>query len=69
MLAVWLADAPDVMLEVMEEETLRFVLKYSPNYGKVHENIHLRVAKLPIEDQIRNIRFSPSLSCLASEYA
>ncbi|CAM6107217.1 unnamed protein product [Calypogeia fissa] len=56
MLAVWLADAPEVMLEVMEEEAKRFVLKHSPLYGKVHENIHLRVTKLPIEDQIRNIR-------------
>lgn len=66
MLAVWLADAPEAMLEVMEEESSRFVLRHSPNYAKVHENIHLRIGKLPIEDQIRNIRCAYLLSVSVS---
>ncbi|KAL2635726.1 hypothetical protein R1flu_007205 [Riccia fluitans] len=56
MLAVWLADAPDAMLEIMEEETVKFVMKHHEKYAMLHERIHLRVGKLPIEDQIRNIR-------------
>ncbi|BBN03861.1 DNA replication licensing factor MCM2 [Marchantia polymorpha subsp. ruderalis] len=56
MLAVWLADAPEAMLEIMEEETVKFVMKHHQKYSMLHERIHLRVGKLPIEDQIRNIR-------------
>jgi DNA replication licensing factor MCM2 len=55
-LAIWLADAPQALLEIMEEGALQFVHKHHPNYNKIHEKIHLRITHLPLEDKIRNIR-------------
>lgn len=55
-LAVWLADAPQPVLEIMDEEAQSFVLRHHPNYSKIHDKIHLRITNLPLEDKIRNIR-------------
>jgi DNA replication licensing factor MCM2 len=55
-LAIWLADAPQALLEIMEEGALQFVHKHHPNYNKIHDKIHLRITHLPLEDKIRNIR-------------
>ncbi|KAJ7295046.1 hypothetical protein O6H91_Y216100 [Diphasiastrum complanatum] len=55
-IAIWLADAPQSVLEVMEEVALSTVLRYHPNYVKIHDRIHVRIANLPVFDQIRNIR-------------
>jgi len=59
-LAIWLADAPQALLEIMEEGALQFVHKHHPNYNKIHEKIHLRITHLPLEDKIRNIRHDTS---------
>lgn len=55
-LAVWLADAPQPVLEIMEEEAQAFVRRHHPNYSKIYDKIHLRITNLPLEDKIRNIR-------------
>ncbi|XP_024380390.1 DNA replication licensing factor MCM2 [Physcomitrium patens] len=55
-LAIWLADAPQPLLEIMEEEANAFVLRHHPNYSKIHEKVYLRISNLPLEDKIRNIR-------------
>ncbi|GBG79965.1 hypothetical protein CBR_g30227 [Chara braunii] len=55
-LAVWLADASQPMLEVMEEVAKEVVFKYHPNYEEVHNQIYVRITGLPVEDKIRDIR-------------
>eukprot|EP00250_Pteridium_aquilinum_P033332 c5464_g1_i1 orf=283-3030(-) len=55
-IAIWLADAPQSVLEVMEEVALNVVLRFHPNYEKIHDKIFVRVTNLPVFDQIRNIR-------------
>lgn len=56
-LAIWLADAPQDLLEILVEEANAFVLRHHPNYKKIHDIIHLRITGLPLEDKIRNIRY------------
>eukprot|EP00249_Psilotum_nudum_P028835 c38786_g1_i1 orf=143-2887(+) len=55
-IAIWLADAPQSVLEVLEEVALNVVLRLHPNYQKIHNKIYVRVTNLPVFDQIRNIR-------------
>lgn len=55
-LAIWLADAPQALLDVLKEEANAFVLRHHPNYKKIYDTIHLRITNLPLEDKIRNIR-------------
>jgi DNA replication licensing factor MCM2 len=56
-LAIWLADAPQALLDVLKEEANAFVLRHHPNYKKIYDTIHLRITNLPLEDKIRNIRY------------
>jgi len=56
LLATWIADAPTVMLELFDEVALTEVLKLYPSYGDIHPDVFVRIAGLPIEDQIRDIR-------------
>jgi DNA replication licensing factor MCM2 len=55
-ISIWLADAPQSMLEVMEEVALNVVLNLHPNYRNIHDKIYVRITNLPVYDQIRNIR-------------
>lgn len=55
-IAIWLADAPQSVLEVMEEVAKRVVFNLHPNYKNIHETIYIRITNLPVYDQIRNIR-------------
>ncbi|XP_050221572.1 DNA replication licensing factor MCM2 [Mercurialis annua] len=55
-IAIWLADAPQSVLEVMEEVAGSIVFKLHPNYKNIHQKIYVRVTNLPVYDQIRNIR-------------
>jgi DNA replication licensing factor MCM2 len=55
-IAIWLADAPQSVLEVMEEVALNVVLNLHPNYRNIHDKIYVRITNLPVYDQIRNIR-------------
>ncbi|KAL3835760.1 hypothetical protein ACJIZ3_010496 [Penstemon smallii] len=55
-IAIWLADAPQPVLEVMEEVANKFVFDLHPNYRKIHKKIYVRITNLPVYDQIRNIR-------------
>ncbi|EFJ31227.1 hypothetical protein SELMODRAFT_88537 [Selaginella moellendorffii] len=62
-LAIWLADAPESILEVMEEVLQTVVLKLYPNYGKIHERVHVRVTNLPFLYFARTCR-KTHLNCL-----
>ncbi|CAA2977885.1 DNA replication licensing factor MCM2 [Olea europaea subsp. europaea] len=55
-IAIWLADAPQSVLEVMEEVANKVVFDLHPNYKKIHQKIYVRISNLPVYDQIRNIR-------------
>ncbi|GAB2225414.1 hypothetical protein Droror1_Dr00006206 [Drosera rotundifolia] len=55
-IAIWLADAPQSVLEVMEEVAQKVVFDFHPNYRNIHQKIYVRVTNLPVYDQIRNIR-------------
>ncbi|XP_071702697.1 DNA replication licensing factor MCM2-like [Rutidosis leptorrhynchoides] len=55
-IAIWLADAPQSVLEVMEEVANKVVFNLHPNYKRIHQKIYVRVTNLPVYDQIRNIR-------------
>ncbi|KAK9707021.1 hypothetical protein RND81_07G167600 [Saponaria officinalis] len=55
-IAIWLADAPQSVLEVMEEVCRKVVFDLHPNYKNIHQKIYARITNLPVYDQIRNIR-------------
>lgn len=55
-IAIWLADAPQSVLEVMEEVAKKVVFDLHPNYKNIQQKIYVRITNLPVYDQIRNIR-------------
>ncbi|XP_043717807.1 DNA replication licensing factor MCM2-like [Telopea speciosissima] len=55
-IAIWLADAPQSVLEVMEEVAKNVVFDLHPNYKNIHQKIYVRITNLPVYDQIHNIR-------------
>ncbi|GMY26690.1 DNA replication licensing factor MCM2 [Fagus crenata] len=55
-IAIWLADAPQSVLEVMEDVAKTVVFDLHPNYKNIHQKIYVRITNLPVYDQIRNIR-------------
>ncbi|CAM9609743.1 unnamed protein product [Phaeothamnion confervicola] len=55
-LAVWLADAPKDMIEIMDEVARAVVLRLYPSYGRIHDEVHVRIADLPIVDRLRDLR-------------
>ncbi|KAI3409716.1 DNA replication licensing factor MCM2 [Psidium guajava] len=55
-IAIWLADAPQPVLEVMEEVAQKVVFELHEKYRNIHQKIYVRITNLPVYDQIRNIR-------------
>ncbi|KAL1334951.1 hypothetical protein HN51_063889 [Arachis hypogaea] len=55
-IAIWLADAPQSVLEVMEDVAKNVVFQLHPNYKNIQQKIYVRITNLPVYDQIRNIR-------------
>lgn len=55
-LALWLVDAPDAMLELLEDAANYFTFKLYPHYRKVQSHIAVRVCDLPLCDPIRDFR-------------
>ncbi|PON35724.1 DNA replication licensing factor Mcm [Trema orientale] len=55
-ISIWLADAPQSVLEVMEDVAKNVVFNLHPNYKNIHQKIYVRITNLPVYDQIRNIR-------------
>ncbi|GJN40222.1 hypothetical protein PR202_gb29406 [Eleusine coracana subsp. coracana] len=55
-IAIWLADAPQSVLEVMEEVAKNVVFDLHKNYRNIHQKIYVRITNLPVYDQIRYIR-------------
>lgn len=55
-LALWLVDAPDAILELLEDAANYFTFKLYPHYRKVQPHIAVRVCDLPLCDPIRDFR-------------
>ncbi|ONK58662.1 uncharacterized protein A4U43_C09F15380 [Asparagus officinalis] len=55
-IAIWLADAPQSVLEVFEDVAKSVVFNLHENYKNIHQKIYVRITNLPVYDQIRNIR-------------
>ena len=55
-LAMWLADAPREMLDILNEVTTRLTLTLYPQYGAVSDEIHVRISHVPVSDSLRTLR-------------
>mmetsp|Transcript_26843 Transcript_26843/g.82571 ORF Transcript_26843/g.82571 Transcript_26843/m.82571 type:complete len:573 (-) Transcript_26843:1087-2805(-) len=57
-LAIWVADAPRDIIEIFDEVANELVLssEYFPDYGKIRDEIHVRISDLPIVDTLRDLR-------------
>jgi len=62
-IAIWVADAPRDMLDILNETATRYALRMFPSYGTIAEEINVRVADVPILDSLRDLRRS-HLDCL-----
>jgi DNA replication licensing factor MCM2 len=56
LLAVWLADAPKDMLDLLDEAVTGHTLMLFPAYGAIKDDIHVRIADIPIMDSLRDLR-------------
>ena len=56
LLAIWLAEYPQPMLEIFDEVARRMTLRVFPNYGDIQQEIHVRITDLPIMDTMRELR-------------
>jgi DNA replication licensing factor MCM2 len=56
LLAVWLADAPKDMLDLLNEAATRHTLMLFQSYGAIQEDIHVRISDIPIMDSLRDLR-------------
>lgn len=55
-LAIWTADAPQEMLDIYNEVATSVTKIIFPDYERIHPEIFVRIAGLPICDNIRDIR-------------
>ncbi|CAM9707302.1 unnamed protein product [Chrysoparadoxa australica] len=55
-IAVWLADEPKDMLQILDEVANKVVLQQFPEYQKIQDEVHVRIADLPIIDKLRDLR-------------
>lgn len=55
-LAIWLAEEPKLMLDIINQVALDVVVEVYPDYHKIHSQIFVRVKDLPVEDKLRDLR-------------
>lgn len=55
-IGIWLADAPTQIIEIFNEGATDVTLSIFPEYSRIHPEIFVRVAELPVEDELRDIR-------------
>jgi DNA replication licensing factor MCM2 len=58
LLAVWLAEAPKDMLDLLDEAATRHTLMLFPSYSTIKDDIHVRISDIPIMDSLRDLRRS-----------
>ena len=54
-LALWLHEAPRDVLDVLREAATRHILRTFPGYGAIRDEIHVRVADVPLQDSLRHL--------------
>lgn len=57
-LALWIEDAPRDMLDVLNEAATRHTFRLFPSYHTIRDEIHLRIAGVPLVDSLRDLRSS-----------
>jgi len=62
-LAVWVADEPERVLEIFDEEATNVLFTLYPEYQHIQQEVHVRITQLPIVDKIRDLRHH-HLNCL-----
>uniref|UniRef100_A0A7S2EDJ0 DNA replication licensing factor MCM2 n=1 Tax=Ditylum brightwellii TaxID=49249 RepID=A0A7S2EDJ0_9STRA len=62
-LAIWIVDAPRDLLDVLRETATRHTLRLFPGFASIHDEVHVRIADIPILDSLRDLRRS-HLDCL-----
>jgi hypothetical protein len=55
-LAVWVADEPNLILEIFDEEATNVTFQLYPEYQNIETTVHVRLTELPIVDKIRDLR-------------
>ena len=55
-LALWIQDAPRDMLDVLNEAATRHTFRLFPSYHTIRDEIHLRIAGVPLVDSLRDLR-------------
>lgn len=50
------ADAPRKMLRILDDAATEQVLQSYPQFEHVHEDVHVRITGLPVDDSIRDLR-------------
>lgn len=62
-LAYFLANSPQPMLNLFDEVALDAILLYYPSYDRIHSEIHVRITELPTSLSLRDLR-QGNLNCL-----
>ncbi|KAF8967838.1 MCM2/3/5 family-domain-containing protein [Flammula alnicola] len=57
-LAYFLTNSPAAMLEIFDEIALDAILVYFPAYKRIHSEVHVRIADLPLSSTLRDLRRS-----------
>lgn len=55
-LAYFLTNSPTAMLEIFDEVALNAILVYFPSYKRIHSEVHVRIADLPLSLTLRDLR-------------
>ena len=63
MLAYFLPEAPTEMLKIFDEATKEIVLAMFPRYEQIAKEIHVRIAELPLVEELRSLRWVHKLPC------
>ena len=56
-LAYFLPEAPTEMLKIFDEATKEVVLAMFPRYEQIAKEIHVRIAELPLVEELRSLRW------------
>lgn len=57
-LAYFLTNSPTAMLTIFDEVALNAILVYYPSYERIHSEVHVRIADLPLSSTLRDLRRS-----------
>ncbi|PBK74444.1 MCM-domain-containing protein [Armillaria solidipes] len=57
-LAYFLTNSPASMLNIFDEVALAAILVYYPAYERIHSEVHVRIADLPLSSSLRDLRRS-----------